>query len=114
MAVSAPVPQPTTPASTSIGSSAANPSSSHDVRSILADNNCVSCHQIRKYGGAIGPSLNGVGTRLTQDQLEAVILHPPAKTRAGVPNSMPSYSNKITGDDLTNLVHYLSTLPQSP
>ncbi len=106
---------PTAPAqmSGSTQSSAAAPgaSNSQNVNSIIADNNCLSCHRIGKSGGEIGPSLNGVGTRHTEDQIRAIIVSPPAKTSAGTPNPMPSYGKKITGDDLQSLVHYLSTLP---
>lgn len=86
----------------------------HDAKSIIADNSCLSCHRIGSGGGEIGPSLNGVGTRRTEDQIRATIVHPPATTSAGAPNPMPSYATKITGDDLTSLVHYLSTLPAQP
>ncbi len=107
MAVSAPV----APASTA--SSSATPNA-HDVKSILANNSCLSCHRIGADGGEIGPSLNGVGKRRTEDQIRAAIVSPPAKTSAGTPNPMPSYGSKITGEDLNSLVHYLSTLPAVP
>jgi mono/diheme cytochrome c family protein len=55
--------------------------------------------------------LNGVGKRLTEDQIRAAILTPPLKTKAGGPNPMPSYKDKIKEDDLNKLVHYLSALP---
>ena len=84
------------------------------MQSIIADNNCMLCHKIGADGGDIGPSLNGVGKRLTEDQIRAAIVTPPAKTKAGTPNPMQSYEKKITGDDLTNFVHYLSTLPPMP
>jgi glucose/arabinose dehydrogenase/cytochrome c551/c552 len=106
MAVSAPVAQP--------AQAEATASNVHDVKTILADNSCVSCHRIGEYGGQIGPSLNGVGTRLTEDQIRAAIVSPPPTTSAGLPDPMPSYAKKITGDDLKSLVHYLSMLPAVP
>ena len=120
MAVSAPAPQPATPAEAPAGS--ATPSSSvaltgtntEHAKSIIADNSCLSCHRIGADGGEIGPSLNGVGSRRTADQIRAAIVSPPSKTSGGTPNPMPSYGNKITGEDLKSLVHYLSTLPPSP
>jgi glucose/arabinose dehydrogenase/cytochrome c551/c552 len=119
MAVSAPVAQPATPASTASGavpSGTATPdgSSAEHMKSVIANNNCLLCHRVGRDGGDIGPSLNGVGTRLTADQIRAAIVSPPAKTRAGIPNPMPSYSNKLTDEDLKNLVHYLSELPPLP
>ena len=122
MAVSAPVVQPAMSASSQSsatagpGSDAGTPSAGnlHDAKSIIANNSCGSCHRIGQHGGEIGPSLNGVGKRLTEDQIQAIIVSPPAKTSAGTPNPMPSYANKITGEDLKNLAHYLSTLPSLP
>jgi mono/diheme cytochrome c family protein len=114
MAVSAPVAQPAAPASSPGGSGPADASSLEHIRSLIADNNCMLCHRVGRDGGDIAPSLNGVGARLTEDQIRAAIVSPPAKTRAGALNPMPSYGNKRTAEDLKNLVHYLSTLPAAP
>ncbi|HTJ29154.1 MAG TPA: PQQ-dependent sugar dehydrogenase, partial [Acidobacteriaceae bacterium] len=84
------------------------------VKSIIANNNCLVCHRIEKEGADIGPSLNGVGTRKTPEQIRSAIVNPPKMTRAGAPNPMPSYEGKIAEDDLKTLVHYLSTLPAQP
>lgn len=122
-AASAPAATPATPASTRSGSvtpsgvatpsgaATLNASNAEHVKSVIADNSCISCHRIGRNGGEIGPSLNGVGTRLTADLIRAAIVNPPATTSAGTPNPMPSYKNKITEEDLNGLVHYLSTLP---
>ena len=115
MAVSAPVAQPPAPVVAPPSASATpNASDVAHVKSIIASNNCLICHRIGHDGGDIGPSLNGVGTRLTPDQIRAAILSPPAKTSAGTPNPMPSYDDKISDEDLKSLAHYLSTLPPSP
>ena len=114
MPVSAPAVQPATPASTSTSSAAPNASGTDHIKSLIADNNCLLCHRIGTAGGDIAPSLNGVGTRRTEDQIRAAIISPPAKTAAGTPNPMPSYGSKISEEDLKNLVHYLSTLPATP
>ena len=114
MAVSAPVAQPATPASTPADSAPQDASGPDRAKSIIANNNCLTCHRIGGEGGDIGPSLNGVGTRRTPDQIQAVILHPPQTTSAGAPNPMPPYDGKISEEDLKTLVHYLSTLPPLP
>lgn len=114
MAVTAPAAQAAAPASTPSGAATADASSSEHVKSVIANNNCLSCHVIGREGGDIGPSLNGVGTRRTADQIRTAIVNPPAKTSAGTPNPMPSYDKKITDEDLKNLIHYLSSLPTTP
>ena len=111
MKVSAPVVKAAVAAPAPSGGTTANASSPDHLKSVIADNNCLLCHRIGKDGGDIAPSLNGVGTRRTEAQIRAAIVSPPLKTKAGTPNPMPSYGKKITGDDLKNLVHYLSTLP---
>ena len=114
MAVSAPVAQPATPVLASRLSAAPDASSIEHAKSIIAKNNCLVCHRIGQEGGDIGPSLNGVGTRRTPDQIQATILTPPSKTSAGAPNPMPSYEDKISDEDLKSLAQYLSTLPSLP
>ena len=119
MAISAPAAQPATQASTPSGSTPGrsatpNDSSIGHLKSVIADNNCLVCHRIGRDGADIGPSLNGLGTRRTPDQIRAAIVSPAAKTNAGAPNPMPSYGNKLTEEDLKNLVHYLGALPPSP
>lgn len=112
MAVSAPMAassQPATPASEAPGASG-----SDRAKAIVANNNCLLCHRVGKAGGDIGPSLNGVGTRRTAEQIRSAILNPPAKTSTGAPNPMPSMKGKISDDDLTTLVEYLRSLPAQP
>ena len=92
----------------------ADASSPEHVKSLIADNNCLLCHRIGQAGGDIAPSLNGVGTRRTPEQIRAAIVTPPAKTTAGTPNPMPPYGKKLSEADLKSLVHYLSSLPPMP
>lgn len=114
MAVAAPASQAPTPASRPASSAPVNASSSEHAKAIIADNNCLVCHRVGREGGDIGPSLNGVGTRRSADQIRSVILNPPPTTSSGAKNPMPSYQKTITGEDLNSLVHYLSTLPPTP
>jgi mono/diheme cytochrome c family protein len=113
MAVSAPV-IAATRASVPTGSAASIAPSPDHIKSLIADNNCLLCHRIGRDGGDVAPSLNGVGTRRTVDQIRAVLVSPPAKTAAGIPNPMPPYGKKLSQADLNNLVHYLGALPPLP
>src|SRR5215471_748324 len=76
MAVSAPAAQSATSASTASNSATSNASNNDHVNSVLENNNCLTCHQVGRDGGDIGPSLNGVGTRRTADQIRAAIVSP--------------------------------------
>ncbi len=114
MAVSAPKPQSAALVPSPSQSAVSNASGVDHVKSVIADNNCLLCHRVGSEGGDIGPSLNGVGTRLTPDQIRAAIVSPPAKTRTGTPNPMPSYEKKLTEEDLKDLTRYLSSLPSVP
>ena len=97
-----------------VASAAPAPADPAHVQSIVANNNCLLCHKIGPDGGDIGPPLNGIGTRRTEEQVRSAIVNPPAKTNTGAPNPMPSYKDKITGADLDSLVHYLLALPANP
>ncbi len=110
MAVAAPVAQTATHAAavTSAPQGAAGP---ERAKAIIANNNCMLCHRVGQDGGDIGPALNGVGKRLTAEQIEATILHPAPKTHTGAANPMPSYAGKIPDADLKTLVNYLRSLP---
>ncbi len=113
MAVSSPAAQPAKPASAPNGATMVNASKGQDPKSLISENSCLTCHRIGGEGGDIGPSLGGVGTRLTEEQIRAAIVSPPAKTHAGSPNPMPSYGGKIKGEDLDRLIQYLKSLPSS-
>jgi glucose/arabinose dehydrogenase/cytochrome c551/c552 len=91
-----------------------NVSDIEHVKSVINNNSCLACHRIGPDGGDIGPSLNGVGSRRTPDQIRAAIVSPPPTTTAGAKNPMPSYGKTINDEDLKSLVHYLSTLPPLP
>jgi len=113
-AVTSPAPQPATPAAAPTTSANPGASNADHLKSVIADNNCLICHRIGKDGGDVAPSLNGIGSRRTEAQIRAAIVSPAPKTSTGIANPMPSYDKTITGEDLTNLVHYLSTLPPLP
>ena len=113
MAVSSPAAQPAVASSSPDAPSPAK-SAGGDVHTLIRNNNCLSCHRIGPDGGDLAPSLNGIGSRRTPDQIQAAIVSPPPTTSVGTKDPMPSYEKTITGEDLTTLVRYLSSLPPSP
>lgn len=49
-----------------------------DGRPAIFDQVCVACHSLRGSGGQVGPALDGVGLRLTADELRRWLEDPPA------------------------------------
>jgi mono/diheme cytochrome c family protein len=102
---SAPATQSTTPSST--------PDNEH-AKHVVAENGCLACHRIEQQGANTAPSLNGVGTRHTTDEIRAAILSHHSTSSLGTTHPGPSYEGKISAEDLDSLVHYLVTLPPLP
>jgi len=69
---------------------------------------CVACHALEGQGGSIGPKLDGVGTRLTRDILEARLKNP-----QGVQADSKMPKLPLSDQDVTELVAYLSQLKET-
>jgi len=79
--------------------------------SVYAREGCAKCHFLAGKGGNASHPLDGVGTKLTVEQVRAVLLNPQAPTgdRRKPANGMPSYA-KLTKADFDALVAYVSSL----
>jgi mono/diheme cytochrome c family protein len=106
--------QSTTPRSSSGGSAALNSSDTERVKRLIAENACLECHRIEQEGAYTGPSLNGVGTRHTADEIRGAIVHHHPSSGLSSTNPARPYERKITGEDLDDLVRYLSLLRPMP
>lgn len=102
------------PPSTSDGHTMLSPSDIEHVKRIIAENGCLTCHRIEQQGAYTAPSLNGVATRHTADEIRAAIISHHSTTSLGNTNPTPSYEGKISEEDLDGLVHYLVSLPPLP
>jgi ubiquinol-cytochrome c reductase cytochrome b subunit len=63
---------------------------------------CRTCHSLDGRGGARGPALDGVATRLTRDQLIRQVL------QGG--GNMPAYGKNLSPAEVNALVAFLETL----
>jgi quinoprotein glucose dehydrogenase len=54
---------------------------------------CVRCHRIKEVGGDVGPELNGVGKRMTREQILEAIVDPNASIAAGYENVLLEKTN---------------------
>lgn len=66
---------------------------------------CIACHSLEGQGGVVGPKLDGVGSRMTMNQIE-VWLKDPAKVKPGT--AMPNLG--LSEEATRELAAYLSTL----
>ena len=75
--------------------------------------NCAYCHSINGVGGAIGPDLSNIASKLTKDQITTYLQNPDLM----VPNTLHP-KLQFTPDELNALTAYLETLgpiiPYSP
>jgi ubiquinol-cytochrome c reductase cytochrome b subunit len=69
---------------------------------VIQSKQCRNCHSLGGEGGHRGPALDGVGTRLTQDQLIRQVL------QGG--GNMPAYGKNLTPAEVTALVAFMQTL----
>jgi ubiquinol-cytochrome c reductase cytochrome b subunit len=69
---------------------------------VLQNKQCRNCHSLGGEGGRRGPALDGVGTRLTRDQLIRQVL------QGG--GNMPAYGKNLTPAEVTALVAFMQTL----
>jgi ubiquinol-cytochrome c reductase cytochrome b subunit len=69
---------------------------------VLQNKQCRNCHSVGGAGGLRGPALDGVATRMTEDQIIRQVL------QGG--GNMPAYGNALSPSQTTALVHFLGTL----
>lgn len=69
---------------------------------LVQQKQCRNCHALAGEGGHRGPDLDGVATRLTQDQLIRQVL------QGG--GNMPAYGKNLSPAEVTALVAFLGTL----
>jgi mono/diheme cytochrome c family protein len=79
---------------------------------ILRANQCIVCHMLDGEGGAIGPSFDGIGARLTSDRIRAKILDPGSSVTPGFEafaGVMPTtFGTQLTAAQLEAIVTYLA------
>jgi len=69
---------------------------------LIQNKQCRNCHSIGGSGGLRGPALDGIASRMTEDQIIRQVL------QGG--GNMPAYGNALDPSETTALVHFLLTL----
>lgn len=84
---------------------------------------CVTCHWISALPdarGKLGPGLDNIGERALRmdpdnggaDYLKESILEPSKVVREGFVNGMPSFKDKLTDEELDQMVDWLASLKE--
>jgi mono/diheme cytochrome c family protein len=85
---------------------------STDPMTMIRGAGCTACHKINGEGGAIGPDLTHVGSRLSANLIRESILQPDAKTAKGYEKFkgvMPkTFGHQFTAEQLEALVQFLA------
>ncbi|CAN5881853.1 hypothetical protein BH23GEM9_BH23GEM9_26310 [soil metagenome] len=100
------------PAAGAAPGAAAPATASLEPLEILRGNQCVVCHVLDGEGGPIGPALDGVGARLSAEQIRHKILEPGSSVTPGFESFagvMPAtFGNQLTAAQLEAIVTYLA------
>jgi mono/diheme cytochrome c family protein len=83
-----------------------------DPMALLQNNQCLACHQLDDQGVALGPSFNGMGSRVDAEHIRRGILDPGAEAAAGFEpmlGVMPTtYGEQFSAAQLEALVQFLA------
>jgi mono/diheme cytochrome c family protein len=84
-----------------------------DPREIMNANLCLGCHMLRGQGAAVGPPFDGIGARLTRDQIREAILDPGATLASGYEAMAgvmpPTFGQQVSAAQLEAVVNFLAS-----
>jgi putative heme-binding domain-containing protein len=66
----------TSPSSVPRGPAALNSSEIERAKHVITENGCLTCHRVEKQGADAGPTLNGLGTRRSANEIRSAIVSP--------------------------------------
>jgi len=103
----------TTSSSSTTSTSSRVAGGSTDAMEIIRGSGCLGCHKVGTEGGAIGPDLNHVGSRLSATLIRESILAPDAKIARGFEKFkgiMPkTFGEQFSAAQLESLVQFLAS-----
>lgn len=88
-------------------------SATTDPRQLLQEKACIGCHAIDGQGPPIGPSFDGMGSRLTRNQIREAILNPGATIAKGYEQFAgmmpPNFGDQLSAAQLERIVDFLAS-----
>lgn len=95
-----------------VGAGAAATTAATEPREIMRNTLCFGCHTLGDEGVAVGPSFDGIGSRIDPDRIRRSILDPAAEAAEGYEHLLgsmpPNLADLLTARQLEILVDFLS------
>ncbi len=90
----------------------AGPSATTDPAALIQELQCIACHKLGAEGQEVGPSFDGIGARLSPDEIRQAILDPAASVSPGYEQFAgvmpPNFGTRLTAAQLEALVDFLA------
>ncbi len=84
------------------------PAAATTAEEALAKYACIACHALDSAEARVGPGLQGIGARLSSDEIRQSIIDPNAVITEGFPPAMPAdFADKMTIRELEMIVQLL-------
>ena len=94
------------------GEAAAGPSATTDPETLVRELQCIACHKLGAEGQEVGPPFDGIGARLSPDEIRTAILDPAASVSPGYEQFAgvmpPNFGSRLTAAQLEALVSFLT------
>jgi mono/diheme cytochrome c family protein len=91
---------------------AAGPSATTDPEELIRELQCVACHKLGTEGQEVGPPFDGIGSRLSADEIRGAILDPAASIAPGYEQFAgvmpPNFGSRLTAAQLEAIVAFLA------
>jgi mono/diheme cytochrome c family protein len=91
---------------------AAGPSATTDPLQLLQDLQCIACHRLGTEGQEVGPPFDGIGSRLSPEEIRTAILDPAASISSGYEQFAgvmpPNFGSRLTAAQLEAMVAFLA------
>ncbi len=88
------------------------PSATMDPTALITEKGCLACHSMDGQGGVLGPSLDGIGKRISADRIRRGILQPSADTAKGYERFAgtmpPNFGTLLSAAQLEAMVAFLA------
>ena len=91
---------------------AVGPSATAEPEELIRELQCVACHKLGAEGQEVGPPFDGIGSRLSAEEIREAILDPAASIAPGYEQFAgvmpPNFGSRLTAAQLEAIVEFLA------